>query len=230
MKNILKKTVIVILFFSYQFNYAQSINLKDPNVIIKDDKGNIQNYEWATELLKKGSVSMRHNTNTKGKKEITLYLISNEELIKSKIQEENFVSNLKDKNFPEYNLTTLEGNKISNKDIKGKIVVYNFWFTSCAPCIAEMPELNKLVEKYKDNKNIVFLAPTFEKNEEIKKFLKRKNFNFKILQNSKQLDKQLEIQSWPTTIIADNEGMIKEIIISGENIFEKIDQYIKNNI
>jgi thiol-disulfide isomerase/thioredoxin len=44
----------------------------------------------------------------------------------------------------------LAGNKeISNISLKGKVVFINFWFASCAPCIAEMEDLNKLYNKFK---------------------------------------------------------------------------------
>ena len=42
--------------------------------------------------------------------------------------------------------------------IKVKVVVINLWFTSCAPCIEEMPELNKLVKEYENNDAVLFLA------------------------------------------------------------------------
>lgn len=44
------------------------------------------------------------------------------------------------------------------KELSGKIVVMNFWYSKCLPCIKEIPELNKIVAEYKDNKNIVFLG------------------------------------------------------------------------
>ncbi len=50
-----------------------------------------------------------------------------------------------------------ENGEMKLSDYRGKIIVLNDWATTCAPCIAEMPGLNKLVRKYKD-KQVLFLA------------------------------------------------------------------------
>ena len=48
-----------------------------------------------------------------------------------------------------FSVTDLLGNAYSIDKLKGKLIVINFWFVECKPCIMEMPDLNKLVEKYK---------------------------------------------------------------------------------
>jgi len=59
--------------------------------------------------------------------------------------------------------------------LKGKIVVINWWATNCAPCIAEIPGLNKLVEKYDD---IEFVSIVNDK-KNLEAFLKKHEFNYK---------------------------------------------------
>jgi len=49
---------------------------------------------------------------------------------------------------------------------------YNFWFIACKPCIAEIPELNEIHDKYKNNKDVVFASITFDKKDKVEKFLK----------------------------------------------------------
>lgn len=58
---------------------------------------------------------------------------------------------------PDFEAKTLAGKILSRKSLKGKIVVMNFWFIGCKPCVAELPALNKLVQHYKA-KDIVFIA------------------------------------------------------------------------
>src|SRR5436190_960752 len=74
------------------------------------------------------------------------------------------------KQMPDFSATTIAGEKIETKKLRGKILVVDFWMIDCHPCIAEIPYLNKMVEEYK-NKNVVFLAVTFET-------LKRLNTDF----------------------------------------------------
>src|SRR6188472_749498 len=57
---------------------------------------------------------------------------------------------IRGKEIPELSLKTVTGEKIETKDLKGKVIVINLWFTTCHPCIAELPALNRLVEEYKD--------------------------------------------------------------------------------
>ena len=55
----------------------------------------------------------------------------------------------------------LDGSTKTFKDFEGELLVINFWYINCGPCIAEMPYLNDLVETYKDEK-IKFLALSFD--------------------------------------------------------------------
>jgi thiol-disulfide isomerase/thioredoxin len=76
--------------------------------------------------------------------------------------------------FP-FSATDISGNNYSLDELKGKVIVINFWFVECKPCVMEMPELNKLVEKHK-NKEVVFLGFANNDKPKIEKFLKTKSF------------------------------------------------------
>ena len=52
-------------------------------------------------------------------------------------------------------MTTLDGNTITSKDLAGKVSIFNFWATWCPPCRAEIPDLVKLQEQYKDHLVII---------------------------------------------------------------------------
>jgi cytochrome c biogenesis protein CcmG/thiol:disulfide interchange protein DsbE len=54
------------------------------------------------------------------------------------------------KSGPEFDLAALSGGRLKSSDLKGKIVVVDFWATWCVACIQETPELNAIYEKYKD--------------------------------------------------------------------------------
>ena len=64
---------------------------------------------------------------------------------------------IKGKDMPYLSLQTVSGERIETKDLIGKVIVINLWFTSCHPCITELPALNRLVKEYGD-KNVVFLG------------------------------------------------------------------------
>jgi peroxiredoxin len=110
-----------------------------------------------------------------------------------------------------------EANSFSVKDIyskkynleklKGKIIVANFWFVECKPCVMEMPELNTLVDKYK-NKDVVFLGFAVNDKSKIKSFLKTKNFKYNVIADSKKIADLYQINAFPTHIIIDKNSII----------------------
>jgi len=119
------------------------------------------------------------------------------------------LSEYKNKVFPEFDLNTLMDKKFNSAELKGKPTMINFWFTRCAPCIDEMPVLNKIKEKYKDDFN--FIAITYEKKEDVEKFLKKHPFEFEHLIDAKDFTDQLGIKAYPMNLFLDKEGVLKYV-------------------
>lgn len=109
-------------------------------------------------------------------------------------------------------VTDLRGKTIKLSELKGKVVVLNFWFTKCGPCVQEMPTLNALVKEYK-NKDVVFLAITFNKKGVVENFLEETDFNYTIAANANDVISMYGVQSYPTSIVINKKGEIalKEI-------------------
>lgn len=111
---------------------------------------------------------------------------------------------------PQFELTDLNGKRWSLNQLRGKKIVLNFWFSSCAPCLEEMPRLNKLVEEYK-GKDVVFLGITFNNPQQVHKFLEKHTFKYTLLPNSKEIDKLYKISGWPVNMVIDSKGVIRLI-------------------
>lgn len=109
---------------------------------------------------------------------------------------------------PDFSLKDLSGNTVSAESLKGKPVVINFWFTSCAPCISEMRALNVLREKYK-NSDVVFLAITFDKKTAVQHFLKKHFFNFTIIPDATMFCYHMT-SIYPITLFVDKNGVIRK--------------------
>jgi len=130
-----------------------------------------------------------------------------------------------DKPAPDFELKDLQGNSWSLQELRGKVVVLNFWFTSCAPCIQEMPELNKLVQSYK-SKEVVFLAMTFNDTKQVNTFLQKNTFSYTILPDSREVNNKYQVSSYPTSIVIDKEGNVKKIMGSSPKIREDLEATI----
>ncbi|AYL99250.1 peroxiredoxin family protein [Mucilaginibacter celer] len=102
----------------------------------------------------------------------------------------------------------LNNNKIKLKELRGKIVVLNFWFIGCPACMQEIPELNKLVDDYKNNPNVVFLGIALDYSWDLRKFLKTTAFNYDIIDNGRYIADGYKIGLYPTNVILDKEGKV----------------------
>lgn len=176
----------------------------------------------------KGRVSFLHDSRDESKSVVHLQRITDEtlqEMEERKIAQNQTFNNMLNTMAPDFELKDLQGNSWSLKSFQGKVVVLNFWFISCAPCIQEMPELNKLVKTF-ENKDVVFLGLTFNNQKQVEGFLTKRVFDYKLLPNSKEVDKKYNIQSWPTSMVIDQKGFIKMIIQSSPKIKEELENAI----
>lgn len=111
---------------------------------------------------------------------------------------------------PKFTAHTLEGDSISSDQLHGQITVINFWFTSCPPCIAEMPGLLEVSQEYKDQP-VRFIAVATDKKKAIHRFIDRRgNFGFEVIADRPDLIFDVfEMKSgFPTTLILDQNGII----------------------
>jgi len=106
-----------------------------------------------------------------------------------------------------FNLTDINGNHYRLDELKGKVVVMNYWFSACRPCVMEMPELNKLVEKYK-GQDVVFIGLTYHVKANIERFLQRFEFNYNLIPESQIEIHNYHVDTYPTHIIIDQNGFV----------------------
>lgn len=102
---------------------------------------------------------------------------------------------------------------ISLADYHGKVVFLNFWATWCPPCQREMPEIQKLSEKYQNSEDIAILTVVMPGGQEmdaagIKKFLKEKGFTMPVIFDDDRLSSSFQITSLPTTYMFDRDGNV----------------------
>lgn len=101
------------------------------------------------------------------------------------------------------------GKVVELVSLKGKVVFINFWATWCPPCIAEMPSINALYNKFKDNENVAFLMVDVDGNyQKSDNFMKKHHYALKVLSPAIEIPSIFMQGAVPTTVILNKEGKI----------------------
>ena len=110
---------------------------------------------------------------------------------------------------PEIGFTDADDKQVGLTDYKGKVVLLNFWATWCAPCVKEMPSLDRLqAEMGKDKFAVVPLSLAGPSKPKVGPFYKDKNLaNLGIyFDKSKKVQQALDVSVLPTSILIDGQG------------------------
>jgi len=112
-----------------------------------------------------------------------------------------------------WQLKDLTGERIRFSEFSGKVVFVNLWATWCPPCIAEMPDLQKLYNDYGDK--VVFLFVSNEEIDVLKGFLEKKNYTLPVYIPVTEYPADFETSSIPTSFVINKKG---ELVISKKGV------------
>lgn len=188
----------------------------DEKTIIKNEKGEQVTMDEFGKLMETGEWGIDPIKNAEGNIE---YL----QLRKATKEEKKMMSEMTKKEspgdskkigetIPDFNIKDINGNEINSKNTEGKVVVLNFWFTTCKPCIAEIPELNEVYAKYNSNPNVIFASITFNSAEEVKEFVKKNNLDYPIVTDARSTCQLFDVSLYPTNMIIDAKGKIVQYL------------------
>jgi peroxiredoxin len=109
---------------------------------------------------------------------------------------------------PDFTLTDLHGKTWHLKDLRGSVVLVNFWATWCPPCRKEMPDLESLYLQLKD-RGFVVLAISDEEAAKVSPFLAQRNITYPVLLDpGRKVNEQLEIEGIPKSFVYDRDGKL----------------------
>ena len=118
---------------------------------------------------------------------------------------------LLNRELPAFRLKDMDGKEISSAGLLGKPTLINFWATYCGPCIAEMPQLSRLKERYKDKVNFISITENSTTGDHLHDFLKNKDFNFPVLDLGEAYKRELKIGALPKNLFLDKNGILRYI-------------------
>jgi thiol-disulfide isomerase/thioredoxin len=111
----------------------------------------------------------------------------------------------------QFHVKALDGAEFDLAALRGKVVVLNFWSLSCAPCRAEIPELNRLVKDYRD-KDVVFIAFGLDAVKDVQASLKELNFNYHLVPDSSAIATKFDVSAYPKHVVIDKQGRIYAVL------------------
>jgi|SRR6266850_897363 len=121
--------------------------------------------------------------------------------------------------FPEFTAKDLQGREISSADLRGKVVLVDFWATWCQPCKKEMPGYQKLLNLYGSRGFTVigFKFDMMTDTEDPLQFAKRLGVRYPLAVASDDLKKRFGgIEGLPTTMLYDRQGILRKKVVGFE--------------
>jgi thiol-disulfide isomerase/thioredoxin len=111
----------------------------------------------------------------------------------------------------DFTMTDIDGRTVSSSDLRGKVVLVNFWATWCPPCRAEIPDLIKLQDKYRDHLVILGVSEDELPVESVRAFVTEQKMNYTIAMTTPELAKIFRgVAALPTTFVIDREGKLAQ--------------------
>lgn len=127
-----------------------------------------------------------------------------------------------DKPAPKIDTVALDGKPVKLEDYKGKVLLIDFWATWCGPCVAELPEVKALYEKFKEKGFDILGVSLDEEKEALEEFLKSEKVPWRQIFDGKGWESALVepygVQGIPMTFLVDGEGKVIELGLRGKDL------------
>ncbi len=108
-----------------------------------------------------------------------------------------------------FTLTDLQGRTWTLKDLRGKVVLVNFWATWCPPCQKEMPDLEALYNRFKDQGFVILAISEDEETAKVAPFIAERKISYPILLDpGSKVNEQFQVEGIPKSFVYDRDGKL----------------------
>ncbi|MCI0487258.1 MAG: redoxin domain-containing protein [Blastocatellia bacterium] len=132
---------------------------------------------------------------------------------------------------PTFSFTSTAGEELSLENLRGKIVLLDFWATWCKPCLAEMPYVKSIWEKYRDDRFIMIGVSLDENPRALESYLKKEGITWPQYYDGKGwnniVSRLYEVSGIPHTVLIDQDGVIRAVGLRGGSLSSKVGDLLK---
>jgi len=134
-------------------------------------------------------------------------------------------------NVPDIQFKDASGNLISLSSLKTKVVFINYWATWCPPCIAEMPKVNELYKKFRNDPKVAFLLVDVDNDfPKAKAFMLKNGYDMPLYNQVSNVPESLLDGTIPTTLVFNKDGkLIYKHSGAADYSSEKFEEFIRLN-
>jgi peroxiredoxin len=119
-------------------------------------------------------------------------------------------NNLVGKKAVEFTLPDVSGGEVTLQSFRGKVVLLNFWATWCGPCREELPELDRVQEKFRKRGFAVVAVTVDNELENVRSFLKKYNLKLQAgWDRRKKVADAYKVEKMPSSYLIDRNGVIR---------------------
>ena len=130
---------------------------------------------------------------------------------------------------PKFDVPDINAKWVNTDELRGRVVVLNFWFIGCVGCMDEIPKLSAMADKFKGNDDVVFLAIANNTPQELRGFLRGNKFNYRHIGQGLSLVKLFEFSGYPKNIVVGRDGKIV-YWRSGIHAWDKFESVIRGEL
>jgi peroxiredoxin len=113
---------------------------------------------------------------------------------------------------PDFTLHVMDGPNLRLKEQRGRVVMVNFWATWCGPCRQEMPQLNRLYEKYKASGFVLLGVNVDDDQHKAAEVAAKLGVTFPVLLDTdKAVSKLYDLSTMPSTVLIDRDGKVRYV-------------------
>ena len=129
---------------------------------------------------------------------------------------------------PEIVLKDLQGREVKLSDLRGKVVLLNFWATWCKPCKEEMPAMQASYEKLRDQGFVVLAVNELEDAEKVAEHIRTHGHTFLVvMDHDNQVANRYGVVGLPASFLIDQQGIVREHIFGNLLTEERITELVR---